>query len=507
MKRLVSLAVFATWAVAIASLAVCSNRSEADPTWTMMDGPTDGFSDCILKGAAVVSPEELWAVGMYQTSSGQNWPLILRYQGSSWSVMPTSESVPSCTDGNILWGGNGLSAASVVSATNAWAVGSGCYGYETLIMHWNGSAWSRVPSPNPVSDGQNALIGVVAVAANDVWAVGYTFDGARSGALIEHWDGAQWSALASPVVGAQLSAVTAVSARELWAVGSRYNEAEERTETLVLRADDGRWRVIPSPNPGTYSNLLQSVAAVGPNDVWAVGTSSAGGCTRTLVEHWDGHVWSVVPSPNVDTQASASNRLRSIAALSANNLWAVGMYENENTDVHQHRSLLMHWDGSSWSLASLPSPGRSADPTAIVAGPYQEGLTVGLYSDSPIDIYDGHYTAAQPLMLEASLGQVLAVEPSVSAQATLRVVSRNPALGRARVALHLPRRAAVTLGIVDVRGRRVRSLLSESLGAGDHVIDWDGADSRGMPCAPGLYFVTLETGGRAPETRTVTLLR
>jgi hypothetical protein len=491
----------------MAALAVCSGRSGADPTWTMMDGQTDGFSDCILRGAAVVSAEELWAVGMYQTYDGQNWPLILRYQGSTWSVLPTSESVSPCTDGNILWGGNGLAAASVVSATDAWAVGWGCYGYETLIMHWNGSTWSRVASPNPVSGGQNELRGVVAIAANDVWAVGSTFDGAGAGALIEHWDGLRWTALATPVAGARLAAVTAVSSRELWAVGSRYDEAEERTQTLVMRADDGRWRVIPSPNPGTYSNLLQSVAAVGPNDVWAVGTSSSGGSSLTLVEHWDGHAWSVVPSPNVDTQSSSSNSLRSIAALSANNLWAVGMFQSENTDVHQHRSLLIHWDGSSWSLSSMPSPGRSADPTAIVAGPYQEGVTVGLYSDNPIDIYDGHYTAAQPLMLEASLGQVLAVEPSVSVEATLRVVSRNPALGHARLALHLARRAEVGLGIVDVRGRRVRSLLRESLGAGDHAVEWDGADSRGLPCPPGLYFVTLEIGGRALETRAVTLLR
>lgn len=53
---------------------------------------------------------------------------------------------------------------------------AGSSAYLTLILHWNGSAWSVVPSPNP--GGLNAgeasvLYGVVALSAHDVQAVGY----------------------------------------------------------------------------------------------------------------------------------------------------------------------------------------------------------------------------------------------------------------------------------------------------------------------------------------------
>ncbi len=40
-------------------------------------------------------------------------------------------------------------------------------------MHWNGTAWSEVTSPNPGS-AHNYLTGVIAVDSNNVWAVGYT---------------------------------------------------------------------------------------------------------------------------------------------------------------------------------------------------------------------------------------------------------------------------------------------------------------------------------------------
>ena len=49
---------------------------------------------------------------------------------------------------------NFLNSVRAVSATSVWAVGQldDSAGYETLILHWNGTAWKQVPSPNPGSD-------------------------------------------------------------------------------------------------------------------------------------------------------------------------------------------------------------------------------------------------------------------------------------------------------------------------------------------------------------------
>src|SRR5262245_49709667 len=63
---------------------------------------------------------------------------------------------------------------AATSPRNAWAVGA-VQDARTLIVHWDGKAWQRQPSPSP--GGQQglavALIGVAATSSHDAWAVGF----------------------------------------------------------------------------------------------------------------------------------------------------------------------------------------------------------------------------------------------------------------------------------------------------------------------------------------------
>jgi hypothetical protein len=84
---------------------------------------------------------------------------------------------------------------ATISGSNAWAVGmtlpSTCNPEcKTLILHWNGTAWSPVPSPNPSAGYLNDLFSVVAICPHNAWAVGTT-DYAQT--LITHWNGKTWS--------------------------------------------------------------------------------------------------------------------------------------------------------------------------------------------------------------------------------------------------------------------------------------------------------------------------
>lgn len=94
----------------------------------------------------------------------------------------------------------------------------------TLVEHWNGTNWQVIHSPNPVS-AFVFLIGVTAVSAQDVWAVGDYLDNTTIwSTLIEHWDGTSWQIVASPNVQPGkfdnfLHSVTAISAQDGWAVG------------------------------------------------------------------------------------------------------------------------------------------------------------------------------------------------------------------------------------------------------------------------------------------------
>jgi hypothetical protein len=65
-----------------------------------------------------------------------------------------------------------------------------------------------------------------------MWAVG----GTGSGTLILHWDGAHWTRLPSPNIGASdgLNAVAASSASNIWAVGQFIDNTNGVNQTLAL---------------------------------------------------------------------------------------------------------------------------------------------------------------------------------------------------------------------------------------------------------------------------------
>ena len=75
----------------------------------------------------------------------------------------------------------------------------------------------------------------------------------------------------------------------------------------------GRW--CATPNVGNGANSLGGVMALAPDNVWAVGFSTASTKpppgeyevpTKTLIEHYDGTGWSVVTSPNVGPEQPVS---------------------------------------------------------------------------------------------------------------------------------------------------------------------------------------------------------
>ena len=65
-----------------------------------------------------------------------------------------------------------------------------------------------------------------------------------------------------------------------------------------------------------------------------------------------------------------------------------------------------------------------------------------------------------------------------------------------------PTAGAVNLAIHDVAGRRVRTLLSTDLPAGEHSAKWDGRDDGGRPLPSGTYYAVV----RAPAGLTSTSL-
>src|SRR5439155_3779084 len=144
-----------------------------------------------------------------------------------------------------------------------------------------------------------------------------------------------WSVVSSPNAGTSsnfLQAVAAVSANDVWAVGSYFAMPGSTVpaRTLTEHWNGTSWSIVKSPNVGTNRNFLYGASAVSSSDVWAVGYEYATGVpARTLIEHWNGSTWNIVSSPNV----TGVSLLQGVAAISATNVWAVG-YSNNHGTVH-----------------------------------------------------------------------------------------------------------------------------------------------------------------------------
>ncbi|TVZ02893.1 hypothetical protein EAS64_20650 [Trebonia kvetii] len=113
-----------------------------------------------------------------------------------------------------------LAIAPMLLGATAWAVGSVQVGstLRTLIAHWNGRVWRRVPAPDPKYGAINA---VTATSANNAWAVGLDQDHIGfTDIVIEHWAGQRWRPVNSPLQEGLLDAVAATSAGHALAVGT-----------------------------------------------------------------------------------------------------------------------------------------------------------------------------------------------------------------------------------------------------------------------------------------------
>jgi hypothetical protein len=279
-------------------------------TWRVVSAPDVGTGDNHLQGIAAIAHDDIWAVG----NAGDN-TLTLHWDGYSWSLKP---SVDPSTYGNYL---NTVAAAS---SNDVWAGGYYSDGilYLTMAEHWNGTAWTVVPTAS-VDRANNVFLGSEAIAANDAWLVGlYSLDG-KLRTYIQHWDGSAWNVVESPNLGhwSAVVSASAVSSRDIWAVGAYSDNSP--LQTLSEHWDGTNWNVVPSPNDGQTTKLLSAVSAISEHDIWAVGESLE--TSEAIVLHWDGTEWHTVPSPSRGTQ----NNLNAVAALSHDEVWAVGDYTNE----------------------------------------------------------------------------------------------------------------------------------------------------------------------------------
>lgn len=263
------------------------------------------------------------------------------------------------------------------------------------------------------------LSGIAAIAPGNAWAVGSVRTGKYPGyeyrALILHWNGSNWNVVAGASIqrgrNPQFGAISALSASNIWAVGSVV-DTSLGTRELIEHWDGQQWQRVPPPGQGHTlyhidSATLNGVTAVSSGDVWAVGTwnlsgNGADGSALGMIEHWDGQQWS---HAQISGPESRLNFLNAIKVISPTNVWAVGGFVNPNTRLGN--AYMQHWDGKQWGMSIWPTfYGQAAENSSVrlndVSGtPDGQVIAVGtsvvFTQNPPID--DASRNPAQPFAL------------------------------------------------------------------------------------------------------------
>ncbi len=113
----------------------------------------------------------------------------------------------------------------------------------------------------------------------------------------------------------------------------------------------------------------------------------------------------------------------------------------------------------------------------------------------PLDLLNGSFT----------FGVTAADDvPTVGPTRLLRAMP-NPFNPRTQLRFVLAAAGDATLGIYNVAGRLVRSVVLHSMPVGSHALSWDGRDDSGLRVSSGAYIVRLDTANGTDTTRIVLL--
>src|SRR3984957_12582237 len=160
-------------------------------TWIRRSFPGERGED--VWSATASSASNVWVFTVTRASKER----VLRYDGRSWSVVPTS--------------GKLINSGLALSSSDVWVFGS-TFGPSTGTVHYNGHSWTRYGSGA-------GLFGGSALSPDSIWAYGTH--------QVGHWNGDRWAtpSVASLLATAcgnpgYLTGIDAISAHDVVAVGA-----------------------------------------------------------------------------------------------------------------------------------------------------------------------------------------------------------------------------------------------------------------------------------------------
>ena len=143
----------------------------------------------------------------------------------------------------------------------------------------------------------------------------------------------------------------------VWAVGATSEDDSPEPQSLPwgVRCSPGSCELLdlaPVTDPLYTTVATTDIHGTAPDDVWAVGyakpLAGEGLLTFPLIQHFDGSAWTLV-----DTSGLPSSFLESVAAVAPDDVWAMGCSRPCGGDS---AVVLLHWDGIAWTDVSDELP-------------------------------------------------------------------------------------------------------------------------------------------------------
>jgi len=229
------------------------------------------------------------------------------------------------------------------------------------------ATWTRVASPNRGTVASVLQDVVMVPGTSTAWAVGYSYDSnlAANRTMTQRFNGTSWSIVpsvnASSTGYSQLNRVDATSTSNVWAIGS-----------LVERYNGTNWVAMSSP----AGVALRGLDVVSPSEVWVAGYS---GSAATIAQ-WKNGTWTTRY-----TQASTGRHLtvfEAIAVDGSGQVWAVGWDRDYDAPGRPVSSLVVHFNGTSWTREATPNPANRNTLMDVAALANGEVFAVGVAQDT-----------------------------------------------------------------------------------------------------------------------------
>lgn len=247
-------------------------------SWSTITSTNPSTTTNVLNGVAGDNTADYWAVGYYYSSTAHvNQTLIEHYSGSpaSWATVSSANHGSSKN--------NYLTSVTVVSTTLAWAAGYYNDGSnnQPLLLKWDGSSWSDHTSdlPSGLLNGSK-LDSISFFDAWNGWGSGYNGT-ASTGLALQH-KVTGW--LNNSPTDGELQRVSTPSSSTAWVGGWKQSG---KVDLAVSDYWDGtRWNNYNPTQVGLGGDHFRSLSALGNSDVWGVGFSY-GNQQSTQSTYWE----------------------------------------------------------------------------------------------------------------------------------------------------------------------------------------------------------------------------